>query len=103
MMFRDNNFRHRDKRYEQWYAWRSHVIKACKEDPKNRLVILELGCGNRVPTLRMAAKALENDIGAEQAAVIRVNPTDLQGNDPKHLVLLQMKSKDALVELAKHV
>jgi NAD-dependent SIR2 family protein deacetylase len=49
--------------------------RALKAKPDARVVLLELGCGTRIPTIRDAFEALGTRLGA-RATLVRVNPAD---------------------------
>jgi NAD-dependent SIR2 family protein deacetylase len=56
--------------YEQWEA---RVLGALRRDPSKRLVILEGGCGPRVPTVRRNSERLLKATAAYGTKLIRIN------------------------------
>lgn len=62
--------------YQQWEC-------TMENDPQTRLVVLEIGCGHRVPTLRREAAEVVVDFNNRfpgQGILIRINPGDKDGD-----------------------
>ena len=55
-------------------AWCEHVRSKLQQDPSMRLVILEVGCGMRVPTIRKRGEELLASCPQAQASLLRINP-----------------------------
>jgi len=62
-----------------------------KSKPTLKLVILEIGCGLRVPSLRKKGEELSRDLGA-QASLVRINP-EYPSNPLVHPPTVGVKSK----------
>lgn len=58
----------------KYYSWRESVGKLCKEtDYELKVVVIEVGCGLRVPTIRSMAERFRRDM---KATLIRINPDE---------------------------
>ena len=55
-------------------AWEAAVKRELKADRRKRLVILEAGCGLRVPTVRKHSEKLLRQTGKLGTTLIRINP-----------------------------
>lgn len=66
---------------DAYQAWEEGMEVALAAKPSQRLVILELGCGTRVPSVREEAHAVLRDVVARggRAVLIRINPDEPLG------------------------
>ena len=55
-------------------AWEAAVKRELKRDSRKKLVILEAGCGLRVPTVRRHSEKLLRKLGRHGTTLIRINP-----------------------------
>lgn len=60
----------------RYQAWEDEVEEALAGDPGLHLVVLELGCGKRVPCVRQETESVVRDALAKgaRATLIRINP-----------------------------
>ena len=70
-MFDDAGFVEDGPEFERYHAWRLGALGALPRSPK--AVVLEIGCGFRVPTIRSEAEAFAGGLGAS-CTLVRVNP-----------------------------
>lgn len=127
LMFEDPNWVGLSATQEQLFpSFAAHVKKRMARDPKARLVVLEIGCGDRVPTMRCMAEdllrslydnaTLWSDPAAQpdhsRAHLVRVNPDPLLAGivreSCKHLapyVLISVAAgaKDALTAIDSRI
>ena len=59
---------------EGYRAWTAAVVQRLWQDPRRRLVILEVGCGMRIPSIRKRCEELHVSCPSSQSTFIRVNP-----------------------------
>ena len=59
---------------ERYRQWSESTLAELRANPSKHLVILELGCGLRIPKLRKMAEQMLVDSPAKQADLIRINP-----------------------------
>jgi len=88
LMFGDSRWQDVDSQEARWVAWQRAVEEfvADTKDKVVRIVILELGAGGNVPTVRRTSEAcLKNflESGAD-AHLVRVNPDLPLGDDSDH-------------------
>jgi len=65
--------RYSDQR-KQFYAWLNTNLS---KESDNKLVVIEIGCGSRLPFIRHPCEQIVDAFGA-QGKLIRVNPTESQ-------------------------
>eukprot|EP00927_Polykrikos_kofoidii_P034523 TRINITY_DN29281_c0_g1_i1.p1 TRINITY_DN29281_c0_g1~~TRINITY_DN29281_c0_g1_i1.p1 ORF type:complete len:359 (+),score=28.05 TRINITY_DN29281_c0_g1_i1:90-1079(+) len=97
MMFNDPDpgLAHCFEAQREYQLWEDSMEKSLAEDgSEERLVILEIGCGVRVPSVRQEAEAVRRDVGAS-ATHIRVNPDCADGAD----IALRCGAREALDRL----
>ncbi|KAL9645177.1 hypothetical protein ABK040_002379 [Willaertia magna] len=91
---------------DRYVAWECAVETLCKEsDKKYPFVILELGCGLRVPSIRLEVENVLVD--CEKACLIRINMGENECNtvhnqelkDSPRILTIQQKNVDALKEI----
>ena len=68
---------------DAYQAWEEGMEVALASDSRARLVILELGCGTRVPSVREEAQCVLRDAVARggRATLIRINPDEPAGDE----------------------
>ena len=72
-------------------AWRARVARELSADGRKRCVILEVGAGTAVPSVRDQAEGLLQQLGARQCTLVRINPVPVTGDNsavrkqPAHL------------------
>lgn len=81
LMFRDKKWipnKHLERAY---VAWEAAIETILKSDPSKRLVVLEIGCGLQVPSVRLETEMVVKDVlqkcgtsSIHQACLIRINP-----------------------------
>ncbi|CAK4505475.1 unnamed protein product [Aphanomyces euteiches] len=85
LMFQDSTWLENNEDDERYREWLSAVFHSLNRDEDKRLVILEIGCGTRVPSVRIQSEhvlrmALRktvhtfSSLGEYQVHLIRVNP-----------------------------
>eukprot|EP00644_Phytophthora_capsici_P013424 jgi/Phyca11/17625/fgenesh1_pg.PHYCAscaffold_29_\ len=78
LMFHDRQWIANTSEENGYIAWESVVELMLEEDPTLNLVVLEIGCGTRVPSVRRETEMVVADViegcGRPQATLIRVNP-----------------------------
>ncbi|KAF0686167.1 Aste57867_22019 [Aphanomyces stellatus] len=85
LMFGDGDWLENSNENERYNEWLAAVRYALQQDATKRLVILEIGCGTRVPTVRMHSEGVllqvlkktlhtYKETGHYQVELIRVNP-----------------------------
>ncbi|ETW03388.1 hypothetical protein, variant [Aphanomyces invadans] len=77
LMFRDKHWIQNQAVADRYHAWENAVLEVLEENPTKRLVVLEIGCGTRVHTVRHHCEELVQAVleaGHGQATLIRVNP-----------------------------
>jgi len=87
-------------------VWESAVKKALRFNEDKKLVILEIGCGNRVTTIRRAVEYFPQSETADQVTVIRVNPEfpfpDQKDIDFKFISILS-RGIEAVTTISKYL
>ncbi|ETW03386.1 hypothetical protein H310_04864 [Aphanomyces invadans] len=81
LMFGDKSWIPNDRDEARYVAWEAAVEEALVRDRSKRLVVLEIGCGMRVPSVRMECEMVARDIeektqSTNQVRHIRINPMD---------------------------
>ena len=110
-MFEDNNCTLIHPGRVSYETWRRELVKLIKEEKQRReegeervrLVILEIGAGRRVPTVRMHNEGLLREVGGE-GRLVRVNMDEIAGGttslmkekDLERVVGVQMGGVDCL-------
>lgn len=85
LMFGDDTWIENQNEKIRYSKWITAVSQALQRDPTKRLAILEIGCGTRVPSVRMHCEHLlqmllrktlhtYDDLDEFQVDLIRVNP-----------------------------
>eukprot|EP01124_Arcella_intermedia_P024794 TRINITY_DN4266_c0_g1_i1.p1 TRINITY_DN4266_c0_g1~~TRINITY_DN4266_c0_g1_i1.p1 ORF type:complete len:162 (-),score=58.45 TRINITY_DN4266_c0_g1_i1:38-523(-) len=89
-------------------AWSDSVLKLLQQNSNRKMVIIEIGCGNRVPTIRYKTEnflSLEKVHGG-QVTLIRVNPDFPFADNTEHndkVIPIYEKGLVALKEINKHL
>jgi len=73
LMFGDNEYVHDSVSGQFFDTWMRSVKKALKDDPNKKIVIVEIGCGVRIKTVRYKTESVCKEIG-EQCTLVRINP-----------------------------
>ncbi|KAF0686165.1 Aste57867_22017 [Aphanomyces stellatus] len=82
LMFRDKKWIQNVTDAERYSAWKDLMLRVLQGNPRKRLVVLEIGCGSRVKTVRRHCETLVHAVNEgmrHQATLIRINP-DLEGD-----------------------
>ena len=93
-----------DERYQRW---EDAMESAVSSDATTSLVVLEIGCGTRVPSVRAECEAVVRDTLARggRALLIRVNPDEADGAEDTdasiaaHVIVLKQRALTALRQL----
>jgi len=74
-MFGDTCWESDSPQEDQYYSWRYAIQDELKADDTKRLVIVEIGAGIRVPTVRFHCQSWVNSFGAgrNRCTLIRIN------------------------------
>jgi NAD-dependent SIR2 family protein deacetylase len=104
LMFGDSDWRRERTEQEVWWEWKQRIIALCRSNPTHRLVILELGCGKNVPSIKCGAQSLARDLPG-QASVVRINnwAPDLTGFDSADMLLVEKRAIEALPRIDEHL
>ncbi|KAF0732273.1 hypothetical protein Ae201684_010564 [Aphanomyces euteiches] len=84
-MFRDKRWVSNEVDRNRYRAWKTAALQVLQHDPSKRMVVLEIGCGIRVKTVRKAMEELVDEVfafGNKQATRIRINPDIDDANEP---------------------
>lgn len=97
LMFGDWNYRHdrEDVQSENYRQWRAEVEKG-----EGSLVVLEIGAGKAVPTVRHESRTVNRWTGAP---VIRVNPEEPQADHLSDCVSIPLGCAEALAGIRQHM
>lgn len=71
LMFDDSTWLEDPVKFERWRSWKSALGQVAVQRGKLKVAVLEIGAGQRVPTVRYNAARLLDDFDAD---LIRVNP-----------------------------
>ncbi|KAH9129654.1 hypothetical protein AeMF1_000327 [Aphanomyces euteiches] len=85
LMFRDKRWVSNEVDRNRYRAWKTAALQVLQHDPSKRMVVLEIGCGIRVKTVRKAMEELVDEVfafGNKQATLIRINPDIDDANEP---------------------
>lgn len=86
LMFHDRQWIANTKEENAYIVWESVMELMLQEDPTLNLVVLEIGCGMRVPSVRRETEMVVADViegcGRPQATLIRVNPDFSKCDNP---------------------
>ncbi|CAI5743993.1 unnamed protein product [Peronospora destructor] len=78
LMFHDRQWIANKSEENRYIAWESVMEVMLQEDSRLNLVVLEMGCGTRVPSVRRETEMVVADViegcNRPQATLIRVNP-----------------------------
>ena len=87
--------------YEQW---RQHVHGTLEQSASTRLVVIEIGCGTAVPTVREEAEEYLKGF-PEQCSLIRINPTTVPEDRFKGrgLIHIKMGALEAIKRIDTHL
>ena len=90
---------------DAWDAWRRSTLDALAADRSKRLVIVEIGAGTAVPSVRNASEDLLHEAGgARQCTLLRINPTPVTGDMSTAGVLaLKATAEHAVEQIAARV
>jgi len=73
-MFGDGNWIYDKKETRAFHKWEDAVQQILKEDEQSKFVILEIGCGMNVTTVRSHSERVLSAFPKGQCTLIRVNP-----------------------------
>lgn len=92
LMFNDGGFvsDRADEQEARFREFRKQVLR----DPNTRLVVIEIGAGEAVPTVRMTSESMLQD---ERQVLIRINPRDT--NVPEGQISLPLGGADAMRQI----
>ncbi|CAH0475511.1 unnamed protein product [Peronospora belbahrii] len=105
LMFHDRQWVANALEENVYIAWESVMEVMLKEDPRLNLVVLEMGCGTRVPSVRRETEMVVADViescNRPQATLIRVNPDKPSCDNPliilnNGFLSIQSKSLESL-------
>ena len=93
-----------DAQYRNFHKFRSNLSKACAQDANKDspcdLVVVEIGAGLAVPTVRIQSEELAAS-RQYKGVLIRINPNEPQVPSPKKNISLPMKGLEALKAIDK--
>eukprot|EP00741_Cyanophora_paradoxa_P022925 tig00021525_g22145.t1 len=103
LMFEDGAWVERDD--GPYRRWERRVRRALREDPGRRLVVLEAGCGLRVPTVRRNSERLLRETADRGTTLVRINPDHpaVTGAPPHAFVSLRDSALSALRRLDGYI
>lgn len=107
LMFHDRQWIANTHDEHSYVAWEAMVEHLLAEQPQLKLVVLEVGCGTRVPSVRLECEMVVEDAflrcnkRPDQVHLVRINPEFLSCdnetvNDHNLLVPLKMGALEAL-------
>lgn len=70
LMFNDSEWRQEVSATMRWHRWQSRVVELLQQEDPKKVVVLEIGCGDNVPTVRRRSETLLD----KGATLIRINP-----------------------------
>ncbi|KAG2503566.1 hypothetical protein BBO99_00009504 [Phytophthora kernoviae] len=86
LMFHDRQWIANIDEEDGYIAWESVMELMLQDDPSLNLVVLEIGCGLRVPSVRRETEMVVADViegcGRPQATLIRINPDIPECDNP---------------------
>ncbi|KAF0686166.1 Aste57867_22018 [Aphanomyces stellatus] len=114
LMFGDRQWLPNAMDERRYVLWEAAVEEALRLDPTKRLVILEIGCGTRVPSVRKECAMVMDDILEKthasnhvQVRLVRINPDALDDDESEstHPAMLKVPSTGlaALEAVAKYM
>ncbi|CAK4748245.1 hypothetical protein LEN26_000045 [Aphanomyces euteiches] len=109
LMFGDQQWLLNREDERRYVVWEASVEETLRRDSSKRLVILEIGCGLRVPSVRMECQMVLADIQAKtepnkQVQLIRINPIDDDDNRGGDALLkINSTGLAALQEIASYM
>ncbi|KAL0480713.1 cobB [Acrasis kona] len=101
LMFGDEHYVQDEEQEQRYVAWEAAVEHFIKDNKTYGLVILEMGCGTNVPSVRMECEEVLSDTN-DKSLLVRINPCD-EVNLPHHAVHVQDTSLNTLERLAKQM
>src|SRR5690348_6778656 len=75
-MFADTRWASSPTQNLRYLNWKTAVMNILKENKNKKMVVLEIGCGQTVPTVRMQAESFLKSVPNDQCTLIRINPED---------------------------
>uniref|UniRef100_A0AAV1UNG4 Deacetylase sirtuin-type domain-containing protein n=1 Tax=Peronospora matthiolae TaxID=2874970 RepID=A0AAV1UNG4_9STRA len=112
LMFHDRQWIANTSEENGYIAWESVMELMLQEDPMLNLVVLEIGCGTRVPSVRRETEMVVADViegcGRPQATLIRVNPDNFSCTNPliianKRFLSIPSKGLEALESIDREL
>lgn len=109
----DRDWLESQQQVTRWKHWMQVLGELVAEGTGLRCVLLEIGAGGRVPTVRQTSEQILQVLleGGANAKLIRINPKDSEADDPdsqEHLVSIKgtgleaLKAMDELISEAWH-
>nr|CCA26480.1 conserved hypothetical protein [Albugo laibachii Nc14] len=79
LMFHDNQWIPNEHAEENYTQWEAAVEKFLQENPTSRFVVVEIGCGTRIPSVRKESEMVVSDSFLKcerrrQVQLVRINP-----------------------------
>jgi len=113
LMFGDWKWAGTNDQQTGYYSWKRLTENILANNPKKKLVIVEIGCGLNVPTVRHESESWlsKKDIDQSQITLIRINPDyphveqRLVGGKKvlPNVVSIKSKGKEALIRIDKYL
>eukprot|EP00033_Pygsuia_biforma_P002228 GCRY01002468.1.p1 GENE.GCRY01002468.1~~GCRY01002468.1.p1 ORF type:complete len:371 (-),score=97.49 GCRY01002468.1:297-1409(-) len=82
LMFEDEMWEVNEAEAERYVVWECSVENVMRDHPDCRLVVLEIGAGVRVPSIRMESETVLRDTPAGQTTLVRINPAHTGIDEP---------------------
>jgi len=104
LMFSDMSWNGAADSRQRYSAWRESVRELLAEDPSLKLVIIEVGAGTNVPSVRAQSESFCRELIEEQAncTVVRINPDFPHTDDKKvgeHLISIMGRGLPTLSKI----
>jgi len=100
MLFFDKAFFDSDSnQYEEYQEFKNQMISVAEQDQSIHVVLIELGCGTLIPTIRAENEDLLDKIN--NSTLIRINPTDLGTRNPLKTILIATGALSGLEQINK--
>eukprot|EP01118_Nematostelium_gracile_P017547 TRINITY_DN7536_c0_g1_i1.p1 TRINITY_DN7536_c0_g1~~TRINITY_DN7536_c0_g1_i1.p1 ORF type:complete len:430 (+),score=106.53 TRINITY_DN7536_c0_g1_i1:64-1290(+) len=101
LMFGDGDFISNREEMQQCSRWQTVTEKLVKEN-NMKMVIVEIGCGLNVPSVRYHTEGKLKLLG-ENCTLIRINPDFPQCGERGKVISIMSKGLEALLEIEKNI
>jgi len=105
LMFCDSQWIPDSNAKRRYSNWKNCVGELLAENKDLKVVVLEIGCGIRVPTVRFQSERYVSDLPAGQCTLIRVNPDYpmFKGSKHEHVISIRSSGLPAIRTIDKNL